>query len=72
MVGNWNFLLNHINLGSALQSQGLLDECVASYRQALAINPSFASAYNNLGLALRESGKLEEAAECYQQASRQD
>src|SRR5271165_3072696 len=39
----------HLNLGNALQAQGKLDEAVASYRNALWINPDFAEAHNNLG-----------------------
>ena len=58
----------YCNLGSLLKSQGRLDEAVASYRNALAINPNYAEAHNNLGIALKAQGKLDEAIASYQRA----
>jgi len=58
----------YCNLGSLLKSQGRLDEAVASYRNALAINPDYAEARNNLGIALKAQGKLDEAIASYQRA----
>lgn len=45
--------------------QGKLDEAVATYKQALAIEPVFPEAYNNLGNTLREAGRHEEAVGYY-------
>jgi predicted O-linked N-acetylglucosamine transferase (SPINDLY family) len=47
---------------------GRLDEAVAAYRQALALQPAYAEAYNNLGCALHAQGHLEEAVAAYRQA----
>jgi cytochrome c-type biogenesis protein CcmH/NrfG len=44
----------HINLGVALRAQGRLDEAIASYRQALSLQPDNAVAQTNLANALRE------------------
>jgi tetratricopeptide (TPR) repeat protein/2-polyprenyl-3-methyl-5-hydroxy-6-metoxy-1,4-benzoquinol methylase len=51
--------------GSALQSEGRLDEAALSYREALALDPSLAAAHYNLGTVLQTQGKLDEAIECY-------
>ena len=58
----------HSSLGSALKSQGKLDEAVESYQRSLALKPDFADALNNLGLALSAQGKLAEAKESYARA----
>ena len=42
-----------------------LIEAVASYTQAIKINPNYADAFNNLGNTLREQGKIEGAIDCY-------
>jgi tetratricopeptide (TPR) repeat protein len=44
-----------------LSNQGKLDEAIASYRQALQIDPNLAAAHYNLGSALSNQGKLDEA-----------
>ncbi len=51
----------HNNLGNALGRAGRLDEAIASYRRALALEPRFAEAHTNLGNALLELGRLDEA-----------
>jgi tetratricopeptide (TPR) repeat protein len=38
-----------------------LDEAIAAYRRAIAIEPAFADAHNNLANTLRDQGKLDEA-----------
>lgn len=45
--------------------QGKLEEAIATYKQALAIEPVFPEAYNNLGNTLREAGRHEEAVGYY-------
>ncbi len=45
--------------------QGKLDDAIATYKRALAAEPSFPEAYNNLGNALREAGRHDEAVACY-------
>jgi tetratricopeptide (TPR) repeat protein len=58
------------NLGVALARLGKLDEAVASFREALALNPRAASTHKNLAVALREQGKLSDAVVHYAEAAR--
>jgi len=53
------------NLGLVFQAQGKLDLAVASYSQALSLNPDYAEVYNNLGNAFYAQGKLDAAVESY-------
>lgn len=45
--------------------QGMLNEAIQSYQDAIAREPNFPEAYNNLGNALREANRMEEAMQCY-------
>jgi tetratricopeptide (TPR) repeat protein len=56
------------NLGTALETDHKLDEAIAHYRRAIALEPGYAPAYNNLGRALREENRAGEAADSYQHA----
>ena len=56
------------NLGTALETDHKLDEAIAHYRRAIALEPGYAPAYNNLGRALREENRSGEAADSYQRA----
>jgi tetratricopeptide (TPR) repeat protein len=56
------------NRGLILARLGRLDDAVAAYRQALAVQPDHADALNNLGVALAAQGKPEEAAAAHRQA----
>ncbi len=58
----------HNNLGVVDKRLGLLDEAVASYRQAIAIQSSYPEAHYNLAIALREQGHFREAEEAYHHA----
>lgn len=49
------------NLDVTQREHGMLDEAIASYRRALAANPSFVDAHANLANALTDRGQLEEA-----------
>ena len=40
------------------------------FRQALALNPDFAPAYNHLGLALQSGQRFDEAMQCFREAVR--
>ena len=51
----------HNNLGLCLAAQGQLPEAIASYREALKLNPRYVEALINLGNALREQGERGEA-----------
>ena len=43
---------------------------MASYRQAVRLQPGFAEAHCNLGVLHKAAGRLEEALECYEAALR--
>lgn len=47
------------------------DEAIRHYREAIAIDPKFATAHCGLGDALRQQKKLGEAAQCYRAALEQ-
>lgn len=48
------------------------EEAVEAYRRVVAIEPSYAAAWNNLGLLLHRLGRHEEARQAYAQALEQD
>jgi Flp pilus assembly protein TadD len=54
-----------VNLGYALDHDGLLDEAAVNYRKAIEIAPEHAAAYNNLALDLLQGGKLDEAIDVW-------
>jgi len=56
------------NMGSALTSEGKLDEAIEAYYNAISIKPDYAEAYSNMGNTLKDQGKLEEAIEAYKKA----
>jgi tetratricopeptide (TPR) repeat protein len=60
----------YINLGSALEEQGRVDEAMAQYSEALRLQPSHPQAHNVLGLALAGQGRLDEAMAQYSEALR--
>ena len=47
--------LYYSNLGNALQAQGRLEDAVAQYQQALAVDPNHAVACHNLGARCRRN-----------------
>ncbi len=57
-------------LSQALQNHqlGLLDQAIISYRQILALKPSYADANHLLGVALHQRGELEEAVSSIKRA----
>ena len=55
-------------MGTTLREVGRLDDAEASYRQAIALKPDYAEAYNNLGVTLKELGRLDDAEAGYRQA----
>ena len=54
--------------GAELHAAGKLDAAIASFREALALDPQLAATHYNLGAALQAAGQLEEAADCYREA----
>jgi superkiller protein 3 len=58
----------HTNLGIALYGNGEVDEAIACFQKAIALDPKFAMAHDNLGLALADKGQWDEAIACFQKA----
>jgi tetratricopeptide (TPR) repeat protein len=48
------------------------EEAIDAYRRVVAIDPTYAAAWNNLGLLLHRMGQYDEAQEAYATAVRQD
>ncbi|MCL1470037.1 tetratricopeptide repeat protein [Argonema antarcticum] len=46
----------------------MFEEAIASYREAIRINPNLVEAHQNLGFALQDRGQLAEANAEYQAA----
>jgi tetratricopeptide (TPR) repeat protein/serine/threonine protein kinase len=55
------------NLGKAYRGKGLLNDAIAAYRRAIAIEPD-SNAHNSLGVLLRETGRPDEAAAEYEKS----
>lgn len=51
-----------------LKLQGRTDEAIACFRDALALRPGYAEAWNNLGTGLTEGGRTGEAVSCFRTA----
>src|SRR5260221_716128 len=71
---NWPILsttlmraVTETNVGTALQSDGRLDEAVDHYPRAITLAPEFPPAYNNLATTLRAQGNVAGAIATYQQ-----
>ena len=58
----------HLDLGVALKGKGQLDEAIACYQKAIALDPKDAKPHNNLGLALYDKGQLDADIACYKKA----
>jgi len=60
------------NLGLAFFHQGRIDEALAHFQQAAAMNSDSAEIHNNLGMALCQKGQVDEALAQYQKAQELD
>jgi tetratricopeptide (TPR) repeat protein len=63
---------SQLNNAAELATKGRLDEAIAEWEQALAIEPDDARAHNNLGLALARQGRYDEAIPHYEKALQLD
>jgi tetratricopeptide (TPR) repeat protein len=77
ITANWPALstammraITETNLAVALQESDRIDQALAHYRRAIAIEPDYAPAYNNMGTALRAAGRVDEAIASYEDALR--
>jgi len=62
--------LAHDSLGNALAQQGMLDQAIVHYREALRIKSNLVNTHNNLGVALLQQGEINRAMAQYYQALR--
>ncbi len=62
----------HYMLGCTLQDLFRLEEAIAAYQKALALDPGHAKAANNLGSAQEYLGQFDQAADSYGRALRSD
>jgi len=56
------------NLGNGFLQKGEMNEAIASYEKALAINPKYAEAETNLGTAHVQKGEIDRAIDHYKKA----
>jgi tetratricopeptide (TPR) repeat protein len=63
---------SQINDAEDLASKGRLDEAIAEWEKALALEPADARAHNNLGVALARQGRYDEAIPHYEEALKLD
>ncbi len=59
---------DRLELGAWLARNGSLDEAIAAFREALALDPGYGDAFYNLGVSLLEKGQLGEAIEALRKA----
>lgn len=59
-----------LSLGGTLVKLGCVNEAMASFKQAITINPENAEAYVQLGGAFRQCGNLQAAEQAYREAIR--
>lgn len=59
-------LNNHLNLANLYAKQGRYEDAVRELHATLAIEPSYAKAYNNLGYVYAQMGQFNEAMKAYQ------
>jgi len=64
--------LAHYNLAALFQFRGKLDEAIASYRDALRVDPSSVTAQNSLGAALLAADRIPEAIPEFRQVLNAD
>ena len=57
--------IQHFNQGIALANANRLEEAIACYQKAIALNPTFAVALYNQGTSLQALMRLDEAADVY-------
>ena len=68
LADNPDSWLAHNNIGIARFEQGRLDEAVAHWRTAIAIQPGNVESYRNLGVVALAKGRIDEAIAYYQKA----
>lgn len=57
-----------VSFGIAVARQGLWHEATYRFERAIAIDPTYAPAYNNLAIAYEQQGLIEKARDAYEKA----
>jgi type II secretory pathway predicted ATPase ExeA/tetratricopeptide (TPR) repeat protein len=60
---------DHLERGTWLAQRGSLDEAIAAFREALALNPGYVDAFYNLGVSLLDKGQVAAAIEALDRAT---
>ncbi|MBL8856956.1 MAG: tetratricopeptide repeat protein [Planctomycetes bacterium] len=75
IVSNWpiygrdsQFAMSHVNAGAALASVDRIDEAIAQYKAALALDPDMPEGWSNLGVVYGRTGRMQEAVACFTRA----
>jgi serine/threonine-protein kinase len=58
----------YLNLGTAFEEKGNLEEAIAAFREAIRLQPDFATAYVYLGIVLEQQKKMPEAEVAFRKA----
>jgi tetratricopeptide (TPR) repeat protein len=77
-LGMWNEVAEqrpdnaraHVNIGVLLEQEGKVEEAIAEYRIALAVEPDYSDAHFNLGVALVRLNRVDEAEQAFRDAIR--
>ncbi len=58
----------HLFKGGTYHDKGMIDEAIAEYKKAIAIDPNYVSAHHLLGIACHDKGMIDEAIAEYKKA----
>jgi Flp pilus assembly protein TadD len=61
-----------VEFGIRVAQKGLWREAIYRWQRAVAIDPTYAAAYNNLAIAYEHEGNLEKARQAYEKAAELD
>jgi tetratricopeptide (TPR) repeat protein len=67
-----NIPIIYYDRGNGYRKEGLYDQAIADYSQAIALNPNYANAYNNRGIAYEYKNQRDQAIADYRMALKID
>ena len=59
---------SQVEFGIAVAQKGLWKEAIYRWERAIAIDPTYAAAFNNLAVAYEQAGQFDKAREAYEKA----